>query len=83
MKIRKMLDEVLKEIQPETKFEKEMFGRLNEIIWKINKGQKNIKAILGGSGAKGTWLKSFDADIFVLFDYGKFKDRSKDRKSVV
>src|SRR3989338_3799154 len=83
MKIRKMLAGVLEGIQPGTKFEREMFGRLNEIIKKINQGQKSIKAILGGSGAKGTWLKSFDADIFVLFDYGKFKDKSSELSDVL
>ncbi|MEK6876995.1 MAG: hypothetical protein AABX63_06245, partial [Nanoarchaeota archaeon] len=31
---------------------------------------------LGGSGAKGTWLKTFDADIFVMFNYGRYKDKS-------
>lgn len=76
MKIKKMLAEVLEEIQPDAKFEREIFSRLNEIIRKINQGQKSIKAILGGSGAKGTWLKSFDADVFALFDYGKFRDKS-------
>ncbi len=71
-----MLDEVLKEIQPDKHYEKEIFNKLNSIIKQINKNQKNIRAILGGSGAKGTWLKTFDADIFVLFDYNKFKDKS-------
>ena len=76
MKIRQILDEVLEDIQPDREYEKDIFERLNVIIKKINKGQKNIKAILGGSGAKGTWLKTFDADIFVLFDYKKYKDKS-------
>jgi len=76
MKIKQILDEVLKEIQPDKNYEKDIFNKLNFIIKKINKNQKNIKAILGGSGAKGTWLKTFDADIFVLFDYKKFRDQS-------
>ena len=76
MKIKQILDEVLQEIQPDKNYEKEIFNKLNSIIKKINQGQKNIKAILGGSGAKGTWLKTFDADIFVLFDYPKFHDKS-------
>ena len=74
--IQVILNEVLKEIQPDKAYEKEIFSKLNEIIKKINQGQKNIKAILGGSGAKGTWLKTFDADIFVLFYYNKFRDKS-------
>ena len=74
--IRQILDEALQEIHTDKNYEKEIFNELNSIIKKINKNQKNIRAILGGSGAKGTWLKTFDADIFVLFDYRKFKDKS-------
>lgn len=75
--ITRMLGEVLEEIQPDKNYEKEIFERLNFIIKKINRNQKSANAVLGGSGAKGTWLKTFDADIFVLFDYGKFRDKSE------
>jgi len=75
-KIKQILSEVLEKIQPDRNYEKEIFEKLNFIIKKINQNQKDIKAILGGSGAKGTWLKTFDADIFVLFNYNKFKDKS-------
>ncbi|MBI2656710.1 nucleotidyltransferase domain-containing protein [Candidatus Woesearchaeota archaeon] len=74
--VKMILNQALKEIQPDKNYEKEIFEKLNLIIKKINQNQKNIKAILGGSGAKGTWLKTFDADIFALFSYKKFKDRS-------
>ena len=74
--MKQILDEVLQKIQPDKNYEKEIFEKLNGIIKKINQGQKDIKAILGGSGAKGTWLRTFDADIFVLFNYNKFKDKS-------
>src|SRR3989339_2186170 len=74
--VKLILNEVLKEIQPDKAYENEIFARLNDIIKKINQGQKDKKANLGGSGAKGTWLKTFDADIFVLFDYKKYKDKS-------
>ncbi len=76
-KIQSILNEVLKEIQPDKNYEKEIFERLSNIIKKINQNQKNIKAVLGGSGSKGTWLKTFDADIFVLFNYNKFEDKSE------
>ena len=75
-KIKKILNEVLEEIQPGKNYEAEIFDKLNSIIKKINKSQKYARALLGGSGAKGTWLKAFDADIFVLFNYKKFKDKS-------
>lgn len=82
-KIKSILNEVLEEIQPDKNYEKEIFARLNSIIDKINKNQKYIKAALGGSGAKGTWLKTFDADIFVLFDYGKYKDKSGELSDIL
>ena len=39
--------------------------------------------MLGGSGAKGTWLKTFDADIFVLFGYAKYKDKSDELSNIL
>ncbi|MAG91503.1 hypothetical protein CMO83_02405 [Candidatus Woesearchaeota archaeon] len=74
--IKSILEQAIQDIQPDKNYEKEIFNNLNLIIKKINKNQKNIRAILGGSGAKGTWLRTFDADIFVLFDYRKFNDKS-------
>ncbi len=74
--VKLILNQVLQDIQPDKNYEKGIFTRLNDIISKINQNQKDKKAILGGSGAKGTWLKTFDADIFVLFDYKKYKDKS-------
>jgi len=82
-KINSILGQALNEIQPDKDYEKEIFERLNAIIKKINSGQKNIKAVLGGSGAKGTWLKTFDADIFVLFDYKKYKDKSNELSEIL
>ena len=81
--VKAMLDEVLEEIQPDKDYEKEIFERISSIIKKINHNQKQIKAILGGSGAKGTWLKTFDADIFALFDYSKFRDKSDELSDIL
>ena len=74
--MKKLLSEVLSDIRPTKEYEKEILDKANKIINKINKDIKHAKAVLGGSGAKGTWLKTFDADIFVKFNYGKFKDKS-------
>ncbi len=47
----------------------------NEIISKIK--LKDATAILGGSGAKDTWLpNTHDIDIFVKFDYSKYENKS-------
>ena len=74
--VKLILNQVLQDIQPDKSYEKEIFERLNFIIKKINQNSKDFKAVLGGSGAKGTWLQTFDADIFVLFDYKKYRDKS-------
>ena len=71
-----LLSEVLGDIRPAREYENDILEKAGLIIKKISRGIKNAKAVLGGSGAKGTWLKTFDADIFVKFDYGKFKDKS-------
>src|SRR3989338_5938399 len=42
MKIKQILDEALKEIQPDKNYEKEIFEKLDLIIKKINQNQKNI-----------------------------------------
>lgn len=78
-----LLKEVVEEVKPSKDYEKEILGRVNFIINKINKKIKDGKAILGGSGAKGTWLKTFDADIFVKFNYGKYKDKSKELSDIL
>ncbi|MEK6869145.1 MAG: CCA tRNA nucleotidyltransferase [Nanoarchaeota archaeon] len=72
----KLLSEVLNDIRPSKEYEKEILNKADQIINKINKSIRDAKAVLGGSGAKGTWLKTFDADIFVMFNYGRYKDKS-------
>ena len=72
----KLLLEVIKDIRPDKEYENNVLGKANDIIKKINKNIKDAKAVLGGSGAKGTWLKTFDADIFVKFSYDKYNDKN-------
>jgi len=74
--MKKILNEVLKEIKPSKKEEAEIKKEIKKIIDNVNKGAKGFKAVLGGSGAKGTWLKVFDIDIFVKFNYKDYKDKS-------
>ncbi|MEE9525393.1 MAG: CCA tRNA nucleotidyltransferase [Candidatus Woesearchaeota archaeon] len=73
----KLLKEVLEGIKPTKTEEKEVKGMIKEFVDKLNKGLKEGKAVLGGSGAKETWLSDVhDADIFVQYDYNKYKDKS-------
>jgi len=64
-----LLKEVIKDLEPSLEEEKAVSDKVNEFIKKLK--IKGAKAVLGGSGAKDTWIKGqFDADIFVMFDSG-------------
>lgn len=66
--------DILKKIKPDGKEELELKNKVNDFINNIN--IKDAKVVLGGSGAKGTWLKNqVDADIFVKFDSKKYKNK--------
>ena len=76
------MEEILSKIKPSAK-EKQNFNRTTkEFLSKLK--VKDAKAILGGSGAKGTWLSgNHDVDIFVLFDYSKFKSKSAELSDIL
>lgn len=78
-----LLSDALKEIKPHKEEEEKVLAIIKDIIRKINNKSKKITPILGGSGAKGTWLKTFDADIFVKFDYCKYKDKSDNLSEIL
>ena len=66
----KILKEVLEEIKPDETLKIDVAGKINAVLELIKKKLKDAKVTLGGSGAKGTWLKlANDADIFVCFDF--------------
>ncbi len=69
--------EVLRTCKP-TKTEEKRFKRVaEEFLKKLNAKLKDAHAILGGSGAKGTWLSgNHDIDIFVLFPLQKYRKES-------
>ncbi len=63
------------EVKPSKKEVAELNSITKEVISKIK--VKDAKAVLGGSGAKNTWLKGKkEIDIYVKFNYKKFKDKS-------
>lgn len=67
---------VLDRIKPSSDERKRVEKLAKEIIQKIK--VKDAKAVLGGSGAKDTWLRgSHDVDIYVKFNYNKYKDKSE------
>src|SRR3989344_5953083 len=70
---------VLQKIKPSKEEEKKFTTATASFLKALNAALFSLtaKAILGGSGAKGTWLAgSPDVDIFVRFDLKKYGDKS-------
>ncbi len=66
---------VLREIKPTKKEEQQLSSIAKSVTKKIS--IKNAVPMLGGSGAKRTWLKNtHDIDIYVKFKYSIYKDKS-------
>lgn len=79
-----VLKQVLLDLKPTAKEEKEVNDKVNGFVKKVNTGLRGAKAELYGSGAKGTWIKGgFDADVFVKYDYEKYKDKSDEISKVL
>src|SRR3989344_8066674 len=58
----------------------------NSIVGSVLKKIKipSAKAVLGGSGAKNTWLSgSTDIDIYVKFNYSKYKNKSDEISDIL
>ncbi|MDP2749965.1 MAG: hypothetical protein Q8O89_03985 [Nanoarchaeota archaeon] len=85
-KINKVLAKVLKEIKPSKDEEMKLSSFTAEHIKVLNLKLEKIGAIavLGGSGAKKTWLSgNHDLDIFVKFDYEKYKSENDDLSNIL
>jgi tRNA nucleotidyltransferase (CCA-adding enzyme) len=77
-------DDVLKRVKPSKDEEKEIADRISNFIKRLNKLVGDAKAVLGGSGAKGTWLKGeHDADVFVLFPFEKYNEKTSELGSIL
>jgi tRNA nucleotidyltransferase (CCA-adding enzyme) len=78
------MKEILTKIKPNQK-ERQKFNKVSEVfLKKLNSKLKDAKGIIGGSGAKGTWIaNSHDIDIFVTFDYLKFSDKSAELAEIL
>ncbi|MBI2668600.1 CCA tRNA nucleotidyltransferase [Candidatus Woesearchaeota archaeon] len=61
--------EILQKIKPSKEEQNKVEKTTELFLTKLNAKLKDAKAILGGSGAKGTWLAgAHDVDIFVRFE---------------
>ncbi len=80
----KALKEAIKKISPSKKEKEDIKKKSKSAITILNNSLRDAKAILGGSIAKDTFLKDVgDADIFVQFDYQKYKDKSDELSSIL
>ncbi len=71
------MKEILAKIKPTATEQRQLKDKVNSLLKKLNAKLTDAKAILGGSGAKDTWLSgNYDIDVFVLFDYDKFSART-------
>ncbi len=74
-----IIKEVLAKVKPSEEEESKFRSNVGEFIKKTKAALGDARAILGGSGAKGTWISGvYDIDIFVLFPYNKYRERSSE-----
>ncbi len=82
------IQSTLTKIKPSTA-ERQHFKRITaEFLHKLNSALKKAKAkataILGGSGAKDTWLAgNHDIDVFVQFDYKSYADKTAELSKIL
>ncbi len=77
---------ILAQIKPSAAERKHFHQITAEFLHQLNSKLKKTKAtaILGGSGAKDTWLAgNHDIDIFVCFDYQKYADKTSELSHIL
>ncbi|MFH1510339.1 MAG: nucleotidyltransferase domain-containing protein, partial [Candidatus Woesearchaeota archaeon] len=75
----KIYREILAQIVPTKAEEKTVHSEIDCFLKKLNSMLKRPRAILGGSMAKGTWLRGiYDVDIFVQFPYATESEKLSD-----
>ncbi|MEK6951091.1 MAG: nucleotidyltransferase domain-containing protein [Nanoarchaeota archaeon] len=80
------MKDILIHIKPGQQEVRQLRKATAEFLHKLNSKLKPAKAtaILGGSGAKDTWLAgNHDVDIFVCFDYQKYADRTTELSKIL
>ena len=78
------LNTILSTIKPGRKEQQHVASAITSFLLALHKNLKDAKAILGGSGAKGTWLSgNHDIDIFVLYKYTIYKAQSKELSNLL
>ncbi|MFH0978377.1 MAG: CCA tRNA nucleotidyltransferase [Candidatus Woesearchaeota archaeon] len=82
--MKKILANVLKAIVPTRQEEEQVFSKINAFLAKLGSSLGDAAPILGGSMAKGTWIKGVhDADIFVKFPYKKYSGKTSELSDIL
>jgi tRNA nucleotidyltransferase (CCA-adding enzyme) len=79
----KLKKEVLQKLVPDTTERSNLKKITSDFLTKLSL-PKGVKAIVGGSGAKDTWLSgNHDVDVFVLFPYQEYNYRSLELSDIL
>lgn len=79
--VNNLLEELRKEWRPSDREASEVkriaAAFVRKLASSLKRARINARPVVGGSGAKGTWLRGMhDIDVFVCFDYKKYKEES-------
>ncbi|MBW2998228.1 nucleotidyltransferase domain-containing protein, partial [Candidatus Woesearchaeota archaeon] len=77
MTFKSIFNKVLESIKPTEDEFNHVQNKIKNFVNELQTKISNAKIILGGSMAKGTWIKSkYDADVFVQFNFEEYKDKN-------
>lgn len=81
-KHKEVINNILLDISPTNQDKKRLKDIQKQILSKIK--IPDTKAVVGGSGAKNTWLKdTHDIDIYVKFNYSKYNKKSDELSNIL
>lgn len=83
MSLAKVLTAAKKEVLPTKEEENISLAAVHPILKILQKCIPKAKVILGGSAAKGTWLRTFDVDVFVMFPYKQYGSKTSELSSIL
>lgn len=78
------MKDIIAKISPGTQEREKFTQTTKEFIDCLQKHLTDAAAVLGGSGAKNTWLAgNHDMDIYVIFDYQKYSQKSSELSKIL
>ncbi len=83
MSLAKVLAAAKKEVLPTKEEEQASLAAVHPILKTLQKCIPKAKIILGGSAAKGTWLRTFDVDVFAMFPYKQYENKTSELSNIL